>query len=142
MKSEDIYSFNVNKGLNKTLHNYRSMTVCHISLIKSKANNVLWWPCAILHWFTLSQMWAIKENSVVNGVKMSQCCTSYIKCITRMDFLTYTHMFICTVQNFLSRELEITASPPKGRELKNEIFSSEFFPACQCNTLPFKRPKC
>lgn len=41
MKSEDFYSFNVNKGLNKTLHNYRSMTVCHISLIKSKANNVL-----------------------------------------------------------------------------------------------------
>lgn len=38
-------------------------------------------------------MWAIKENSVVvNGVKMSQCCTSYIKCIIKMDFLTCTHV--------------------------------------------------
>lgn len=51
MKSEDFYSFNVNKGLNKTLHNYRSMTVCHISLIKSKANNVMMAMCniALIH---------------------------------------------------------------------------------------------
>lgn len=40
MKSEDFYSFDVSKGLNKPLRNYHSMTDRHILLIKNTAYKV------------------------------------------------------------------------------------------------------